>query len=162
MIQTVKSYSQFDGLSKTPIISEYLNAFHSLGESFPELDNLYVRDLKYMGTFDVYLIDMELKYKKKMVCSLFESDKSDYRAVVTYDFDHTYHIVFDESRNTIVNYLYQKNRDSLLPMAFTENYRFEEEIYAALLTMIISDENRLQITYNTDRLLLLRQVKELR
>ena len=162
MIQTVKSYPQSDKLVKGNLILEYLNVYTGLGQKDLIPINLNLRELNYMGSFDVYLIDLDLSYQKLMVCSLFESEKNDYRALVTYNFDEAYHIVFDESRNSVVNYLYQKNKNTLTPMGFSKSTRLEEKIYSTILEMMVLEENRLQITYNADQLLLLRQIKELR
>ena len=162
MIQIVKSYPQSDKLVKGNLILEYLNVYTALGQKDLVPQNLNVSELNYMGSFDIYLIDLDLSYQKLMVCSLFESEKSNYRALVTYDFDERYHIIFDESRNTVVNYLYQKNKTSMTPMGFSKSRRLEEKIYGSILEMMVLDINRLQITYNADQLLVLRQVKELR
>lgn len=162
MIQTVKSYPQSDKLVKGNLILEYLNVYTSFGQKDLVPQNLNLRELAYMGSFDIYLIDLDLSYQKLMVCSLFENEKSDYRALVTYDFDEIYHIVFDESRNAVANYLYQKNKINLTPLGFSKSRRLEEKIYSTILEMMVLDINRLQIIYNSDQLLVLRQVKELR
>jgi len=139
-------------------IGDYVAFYKAWGYDSPAQDHINLRDIQYHGLYNVHLFDGDLDTNTYSTCRVFEHKKDNYRAIVIYQPDGSYDVLFDTDRNIVVNYMYHHSGQGVKPLGLYESARLEEEIYSSLVNMVESNSDRVDLNNKLQRMILLKQV----